>query len=442
MNAAADKRLMTKIVGATKLRIDVTRIYQESFSARTPIVINRGGARSSKTFSISQGFFVRQITCKKRTTIVIRKTMPSMRLPGGPYQTILNLFKQHGFYQEKWHNRSDHTYRIRENQLIFASIDDPSRYKSTEFNDAWIEEANELTWDDFMTIKLRLSAPLTDGLPNQMFLSYNPSNEGSYVRRLETKSAWPVTIIDSNYRDNPFLSDDYIKNLEALKDQDENYWRVYGLGQYSVPLQRVYSNWDVVDSIPGNITAIAYGLDFGFNHPSALTRLSRHEMDLWEEQLIYQTRLTNGELIDLCKTKIPDWQVATIWADSAEPDRIKEFNTAGFRGLKPAPKGPGSIRTGIDIVKRFKIHILSGSDKLVEEKQRYSWPTDKDGNPVEKDPIDFMNHLMSAERYAVVNEFGAGLLQVKAAQAEELMTEAEAEDQGHSNLHAKRRRSW
>jgi phage terminase large subunit len=91
-----------------------------------------------------------------------------------------------------------------------------------------------------------------------------------------------------------------------------------------------------------------------------------------------------------------------IIADSAEPKSIEEVHRMGFN-IHGANKGKDSIQNSIDILKRYKLHILRGSVNLIKELNSYKWKQDKNGNPL-NEPVDFNNHLCDSLRYVALNK--------------------------------------
>ena len=278
---------------------------------------------------------------------------------------------------------------------------------SSEWNYVWLEEATEFTFEDFKTVKLRLRAKSRDGLRNQMYLSFNPIDEFHWIKEKvvdgkgqDSKDVYDFEEIVSTYRDNPYLTSDYIEDLERLQQQDISFYNIYSLGNWGKLENLVYSNWDIVNWMPdeGAVDTIVYGLDFGYNDPTALIKCYIRKTEVWEEEKLYHTGLTNSDLILKLQSIIPieDRRRHIIYADSQEPDRIKEIKDAGFL-IKPANK---LILPGIDTVKRTSCHIYAGSDNLIKEKRAYSWKKDRAGNLVDE-PVDFLNHLIDAERYAL-----------------------------------------
>lgn len=186
--------------------------------------------------------------------------------------------------------------------------------------------------------------------------------------------------------------------LEDLKNQDETYYKIYALGEWGVLGNLVYTNY-VVEDIPldeSRYSSIYYGLDFGYNDPSALLKIGWKDNEIYVLDEIYERHLTNTDLIELCKKKIDKKHM--IIADSAEPDRIEEFKKAGFR-IQACTKGKDSVRFGIDWIKRHKIRIHPNCVNTIKEIQTYKYREDKDGNVLDE-PVDFNNHAMDALRYA------------------------------------------
>lgn len=90
---------------------------------------------------------------------------------------------------------------------------------------------------------------------------------------------------------------------------------------------------------------------------------------------------------------------AIIYCDCAEPKSIQELYDMGFNA-KPCEKGPDSVIAGIDFLCDQNIHILDGSEHIVDEQKSYVRQEDKDGNIIPK-PIEYNNHAMDAGRYGI-----------------------------------------
>ena len=124
-------------------------------------------------------------------------------------------------------------------------------------------------------------------------------------------------------------------------------------------------------------------------------------VNLHVKELLYKTGLTNSDIIsELDRLEIPKREY--IIADSAEPKSIEEIKRAGYL-IRPSKKGADSIRQGIDILKRHKLHYIG--DNLEKEFMSYRWKEDKEGNLVNS-PEDKHNHALDAARYVALNLIG------------------------------------
>ena len=235
---------------------------------------------------------------------------------------------------------------------------------------------------------------------NKIFVDFNPDDEQVWINQeLEIKRAnevGDVEVIVSNYKDNSFLPESLIKEIEYLQHTDKEFWKIYGLGEYGNISGLIYENVSFVNTMP-DCKLVAVGLDFGYSlDPSAALMVYRKDDELYLKEILYEKGLTNQDLADRLK---PIVGRAEVICDSAEPKSIEELYRLGLNS-KPAVKGKDSILNGIDILKRFKINVVNSSN-LKKEFRSYKWATDKYGNSLQK-PVDKFNHLLDALRYVAL----------------------------------------
>ncbi len=333
--------------------------------------------------------------------LITRKTLPALKLTA--QRLVIGLMQDYGVYRREHHNKTEGVYfdPRRNNLLAFLSIDDPNKIKSTEWNEVWMEEADEFTFEDFTIIRTRMSGPCERDEPNQIHLSLNPGQEQGWINQkllLDPAFAGEVDLIRSTWRDNPFLAGDYIRTLQRLKEQDPVAWQIFSEGEWGTLTNVIYAPHIVVDAWPVDIDEEIYGLDFGFNNQTALDRIGlKDSINVYHDELLYETGLTNADLIGRLEVLIPkEKRACPIYADSAEPDRIEEIGRAGFN-IFPSDK---EVKTGIDFCKRLRHHTLAKNVNLNKERAAYKWRQDRNGNVLDE-PVKFMDHLMDADRYAL-----------------------------------------
>jgi phage terminase large subunit len=374
--------------------ISVTNVFDRLFRSTSNVIVCRGGARSSKSYSIAQYITHRLVDTEEQSAILItRKTMPSLKITA--YKLIVDLLKDYGYYNHCYHNKTDNIiiYGPTNSFIYFVSIDDSEKIKSTEWNVIWAEEATEFKYDDYLVLKTRLSAPTKK--INQLILSFNPISSLHWIKQRVVDVEKEVDEIVSNYKDNPFLSQDYIDILLSLNEQDKNYARVYVDGEWGSLDHIIYANWGIVNNIP-TFDRTIYGCDFGYNAQTAITEcgLITNTNDVYLTEKLYRSEMTNKDLIGWIKNNLPSGSI--IFCDSAEPNRIAEMKQAGIN----ARQSDKSVKDGIDFCRRKKLLIDSNSINLIKEIQSYTYKTDRAGQVLDE-PVKFNDHLCDSFRYAL-----------------------------------------
>lgn len=358
-----------------------------------------GSAGAGKSWSMAQFLLLEKLYKERDIRILVTmKTRPALKKAAWLLINDLLLKYEMPGYDL---NRSDLTVTVGNNQMFFVPLDDPAKLKSFErINYIWAEEASTLTKQDYLQLGLRCRGHNPNG-HNQLFFTFNPVDEQSFLKEI-TDNPGPKTAVNhSTYKDNGFLDQDYIEEIEALEQQDKTYWKIYGLGIWATPENIIFTKWDVVVAFPEDCKEIKYGLDFGYNKPSALLKVGlKGEEDAYLQELLYQTKLTNQDLIEKLKEKIaPEHRQRVMRADSAEPARIQEIYDAGFN-VHPCTKGKDSVKMSIDRMKRYNLHWTEDSVNGISEIRGYKWKEDKEGKPTDE-PVDFRNHLIDGGRYSL-----------------------------------------
>ena len=130
--------------------------------------------------------------------------------------------------------------------------------------------------------------------------------------------------------------------------------------------------------------------------PTALEHVVLAHGDLWVDELVYTTGLTNPDIARLAK-KEGVTRADVIVADSAEPKSIREIHNEGL-WVVPSPKGSDGITVGIDILRRYQIHFTRRSVGIIENAKSYMWRKDRDGKRTNT-PEDGNDHGIDAIRY-------------------------------------------
>jgi phage terminase large subunit len=366
------------------LKIEGTIVLEKLQQVKSRIVILEGSSRSSKTYSVCQ-FFVLKMLNEFELFSMVRKTLPALK--ASAYKDFLEIVKNAGIYVPKKHNKSDFTYKLRRGEVEFFSVDQYEKVKGRKRKYLFINEANELSYDDFIQLALRTTGTI--------ILDYNPSHDKFHWIETKIKTRNDIEIIHSTYKDNPFLNQETINEIERLKDADENLWKIYGLGIMGEIKNLIYTHWQHCDTLPDGERI--YWLDFGFNNPTSLGEISIKDDNIYCKELIYESRLTNQDLMNRMKTMdIP--RDIPIYADSEDPGRIKEIQQAGFNCIGTT-KGKDSVRKGIDTLKARGLYITKDSINTLKEIRGYKY-IEKNGEPTEE-PVKFNDHSLDGIRGSI-----------------------------------------
>ena len=365
------------------INFKASNIYQRNYESTKKIKCNEGGARSSKTYSILQVLDSKAYEETGERYSIVRKTYNALK--DTVLRDFFDILKSHDLYNEANHKRSDpQEYTLNGNLFEFRGMDQPDRKRGAKRKRLFMNEAQEFTLEDWRQLTMRTTG--------EIFLDYNPSEEFSFIYD-KIIPREDCELIHSTYKDNPFLEQEIIKELERLELEDPDYWEVYGLGKRGKAKELIYSNWEVFKENPVNIDETFYGLDFGWNHPTALVRIDLCDEVPYITELLYETHLKTPDLIDMLKELIPN-KSDNIYADSAEPAIIQEIFEAGFN----IDKSDKSVSDGIEYCQRGREYIRGHN--LEKEQRNYKWKKNKEGEMLNKEPVKYKDDLMDAKRYA------------------------------------------
>lgn len=367
-------------------------VYKHLLESSKRIIVEQGGTRSGKTYNILIWLLVGYLAQNTGKIVTIcRKTYPALR--ASAMRDFLQIAQELGMYDEKKHNKSNSEILIHGNLVEFIGMDQPQKIRGRKRNILYANEGNELFLEDWRQLSLRTS--------DKMIIDYNPSEEFHWIYD-QVIPRDDCDFFKTTYLDNPFLEDTLVEEIERLKEVDDNYWQVYGLGERGRSKALIF-NHDQIDTIPSDAKFKAYGLDFGYsNDPTALVSIWEKDRYLYIDELIYKTGMTNQDISNELKSLGIDKR-DIIWADSSEPKSIEEIHRMGFN-IRPVTKGRDSIDVGIDIMRRFKLTITSRSVNLIKEFRNYKYIEDKNGKVTNK-PLDAFNHGVDASRYAAMMTF-------------------------------------
>ena len=366
------------------VKIQTTKVFQDLISQQNRICVFQGSSRASKTYNILIYWVYKLLQEENKVLSVVRKTLPALK--GSVLRDLKQILIDFGVYDvNKWHS-VDGYFELGTNIIEWFSVDDETKLRGRKRDYLFINEATEVSYDEYIQLVLRTSG--------RIILDLNPSLWKSWIYDLEGEPDVFYTVV--TYKDNPFLEQSLIDEIENLKTKDQNLWRVFGEGQKGIPTRVVFNHHQVFEQVPQSAKLLGYGVDFGFNDPSTLVRVYKDNDSIYCEELLYLRNVTIPDFI----YKIKDLGLNLtddFICDSANPQAIQEMSRNGINA-KPVKKD--TILSGIDQIKRSNFFVHTNSKNLQDELNSYVWKSDKNGNNLDE-PEDRNNHIIDAIRYVL-----------------------------------------
>jgi phage terminase large subunit len=369
------------------LTVETTKTFDELAFSTKKISVFQGGARSGKTYNICLWLiYMASSVWEGKVISICRTTYPSLRAT--VMRDFFDILTKNNRYSEENYSKQEGAYWIRTNMFEFFSVDMPQKYRGRKRDILFMNEANEFDYDAWTQLSLRTSM--------KIILDFNPSMIEHFIYdKIMTRKDCDVYF--STYLDNPFLEESIVYEIELLRQTDKTLWTVYGLGERAQIGGLIYTNWQLIDEMPPDLKWLIAGLDFGYtNSPSACLDLGMGQGELFLDELLYQTRMTNPDIGNFFENTFP--RNRRIVADSAEEKSITELKMMGWNVIG-AKKGPNSVIFGIQLLQQYKLNITRRSINLMMELRRYKWREDKNGEYM-NEPVSAYNHLLDAARYA------------------------------------------
>lgn len=360
------------------------QLYHENFYCPTKVAVNQGGTSSGKTYTILQVLFTFAIQDAGCVITVVGQDIPNLKK--GALRDAQTIVAKSPVLQSfiKSYNKSDRIYEFKNGSIMeFTSFSDEQDAKSGKRDYLFVNEANGLEYLVYWQLSIRTK--------KKVFVDYNPTAKfWVHEKLIGTKDC---TLFISDHRHNPFLEKSLHDEIEAIEDKE--LFKVYARGLTGKITGLIWSHYRLVDEIPDFLEP-CYGLDIGYNHPSALTEVAEwfEEKTVYADEIIYESSLTTGDLIERFKLNGVS-KSKPMYVDKARPDVIDELVLAGYNAL-PADK---DVLNGINYIRYRKLFITKRSKNLKKEMDTYKWKEDKKTGESLDEPIKFKDDGCDSLRY-------------------------------------------
>jgi phage terminase large subunit len=355
--------------------------------------IVRGGTSSSKTFSIIPMLITYAVQKDNTEISIVSESIPHLRR--GAIRDFLKIMQMVGMYDPNKWNKSSLTYTFSNNSFIeFFSADQPDKLRGARRDVLFINECNNVDWESYYQLAIRTR--------KFIYLDYNPVSEFWVDTELVHDADSEMIVL--TYKDNEALDSSIVAEIEKAKEKAEtseywrNWWAVYGLGQIGNLEGVIFSNYQLIDTIPSDARLLGCGVDFGYSvDPTAIVEVYQYNDQRIIKEICYRTGMLNSDIAKVLPKGVP------VYADSAEPKSIEEIRRFGI-SIKGVTKGKDSINYGIQVMQGQNYMITKDSTNLIKELRGYCWDKGKDGKTL---PIPVGDdHIIDAWRYFEMESLG------------------------------------
>ena len=200
-------------------------------------VINQGGTSSTKTYSILQLLLV--ISLKYPVKIdIVGLSVPHLK--SGVLNDMISICRSAGFEFTDYYKEGDKIFKKGAGTINFLAFDKLGKAHGGRRDILYLNEANHLNYNIAEQLMIRTR--------KKVFIDYNPTNAFWVHKNILVNEPDKADLIKSTCKDNPFLEQSIIDSIESRKgDGNNNFWRVYGLGELGIAEGLIFNNFEQAD---------------------------------------------------------------------------------------------------------------------------------------------------------------------------------------------------
>ena len=351
---------------------------------------------SGKTRNIMIWLIIWALQHENRLITITRCSLPTIR--GSVFRDFIEVMQQLGIYKSRSLNKTHLTYILDNGtEFEFIPTENDDKLRGRRRDVLYCNEANETSYEAYNQLAMR-----TDVLK---ILDYNPSfDEDHWLNDLNRDKRTYHFI--TTYKDNPFISQTIIDEIESLQWKNPSLWQIFGLGQRAIVEGLIFKKFTVEKSIPSIVKKRWVGVDFGFtNDPTAIILVGQQDDNLYLKEIEYKKGMLTEHITEvLCSKELRNYEII---CDSADPRLIKEIRLVAKNKYKvelhvtPVKKSNNSIMPSIDKMTLYNLVVTENSYNVIKELKSYTYVKDREGKWLNK-PIDKFNHSIDAVRYVVM----------------------------------------
>lgn len=330
---------------------------------------------------------------------VFRQTLPSLKKTA--WKEIRELLLTYQINHKE--NKSDGLITFENNSTIeFIPLDSDEKIRSLNLDYVYVEQAEEISWDAYNELDLRIRHKISKENYGQMLLVVQPYRKTHWLYKL----FYQLKADDSDYEkihfsylENPFLPEEQKKVYEDLKETDPDKYRTHTLGEWITDSKQIFTNNWSVGHPRDTFSYYTGGIDWGWNSPACFLLCGWYDEVCYVLGEVYRTEMTNTEFLERIKTLLGLHHLGfgdldAVYCDSADPEKIEVFYQHGLNTY-PSVK---NVRAKISTTRETRIVIDESCENLIRELPEYQWKKNRNGEILDE-PVKENDHAVDALCY-------------------------------------------
>lgn len=381
-----------------ELRAKVLKPFLPMYTTNARYIVMYGGRNGAKSFGSAQYMLLKSFEPKFKGAVLRATLATTDNSVKDQLDSVADLMgirdKFESISKELTNNQSGNKMSFLGFQTS-SKLQDAKTKSLTDYTHIWIEEGSEIKLEDFEKLDLSIR---TTGTELRIIIAFNTPHIRHWLREEFFDAAGnplerdDVLYIKTTYHDlKPEMVDaSFVVKTERMKLKNLDHYNHVILGDWQAEDDdQIYRGWNALKVFPVDLPFM-YGLDFGFNHPTAITKCAISGNQLFVQEMLYKSNLLPSDRIEFCLSLGHD---ATFVADSAAADAIAEMRNKRIRTID-AVKGPNSVLKGIEDIQDMEVFICGESSNIWNEYYEYKWAAHKIPRKESDDAMDSIRYCV------------------------------------------------
>lgn len=223
--------------------------YDEFWNSRCRYVVCKGSRASKKSTTAALKLIVRLMQMPLANALVVRQTQATLK--DSCYAQLQWAINRLGVsaYWKMTVNPLQMTYLPTGQKIIFRGMDDSMKITSIAVEKghlcfAWLEEAFEVSEEDFNRVDESLRGILPEGYYIQWLITFNPYSASSWLKsRFFDKRSDNVLAMTTTYKCNEWLSKNDLELFKEIELTDPDRAKVICYGEWGIESGQYFSMW-------------------------------------------------------------------------------------------------------------------------------------------------------------------------------------------------------